>query len=504
MKKHMNFSCNRILFTFGFLFLGLVFAQAQTFVGTTGNRLWSDRNNWLDGVMPDNAYSSVTVSADVIVDEDVSIGTLHNSGNFSLTVKVGKKLTANSSITWGDANDFILEDKAQLVCHIPVKVTVKKSIPAFDEDRHVWNLIASPVEDDIVPSTENGFLTDPATGYVLYSYDEASMHWNDFKESPFVIEKGKGYLYANALDTTLVFEGKTAGNVAAYSLSYHTSNGALAGFNLKGNPLPCNAFVDRSYYIFSEESNSLTAVAFSMNQPVAPCTGLIVQAKDSDDHAVWFDCEAFEQPENQGYIEIVATKSNAPALAIDQALVSFNAGDDLAKYSFFENSPMVYFTKDNHDLGILSLDSTDMLPLKFKAVENGSYTLHFEPKELSLNYLHLIDNLTGANVDLLTTPNYTFSATPDYYASRFKLVFDPHYGVEEFEHQEFAYYSDGEIRVVADAFDASLQVIDMTGRVVRVCTDVARNVSTAGIPAGVYVLRLSTQQGVRVQKIVID
>lgn len=503
----MNLFYNRILFTVGFLLLGLVFSQAQTFIGTTGNRLWSDCNNWVDGVMPNNAYSSVTVSADVIVDEDVNIGTLHNSGNFSLTVKEGKRLTANSFITWGDTNDFILEDKAQLVCPIPVKVTVKKSIHTYNEDSHVWNLISSPVEDDIVPSIENGFLTEPATGYVLYSYNETSMQWNDFKESPFVIEKGKGYLYANALDTTLVFEGKTAGGVAAYSLSYHAPNGTLAGFNLKGNPLPCNAFVDRSYYIFGKESNHLTAVAFSMNQPVAPCTGLIVQAKDSYDNTVWFECGAIEQPENQGYIEITAAKSNAPALVVDQALVSFNAGDDLAKYIFFENSPLVYFTKDNHDLAIVSLDNTDMQPFKFKAVENGSYTLHFEPKKLSLDYLHLIDNLNGANVDLLASPNYTFDATPNDYASRFKLVFDPNYGVDEHQKHDFAYFANGKIILTETCKDGLLQIVDLTGHVVmsvgNVKADGSSNVSTAGMAPGMYVLRLYTEHTILTQKVIV-
>ena len=51
--------------------------------------------------------------------------------------------------------------------------------------------------------------------------------------------------------------------------------------------------------------------------------------------------------------------------------------------------------------------------------------------------------------------------------------------------------------------DASLQIIDMMGRVIR-CTDVARNVSTTGMMPGVYVLRLICNDTVRTQKIVID
>ena len=69
----------------------------------------------------------------------------------------------------------------------------------------------------------------------------------------------------------------------------------------------------------------------------------------------------------------------------------------------------------------------------------------------------------------------------------------------------FAFVSNGEIRLLVETcHGASLQVIDVTGRVIRVCTDVARNVSTDGIPAGVYVLRLINGDDVKTQKIFID
>jgi hypothetical protein len=41
-----------------------------------------------------------------------------------------------------------------------------------------------------------------------------------------------------------------------------------------------------------------------------------------------------------------------------------------------------------------------------------------------MRYLHLIDSLTGADVDLLTEPSYTFDAKTTDDASRFRLVFD--------------------------------------------------------------------------------
>ena len=45
------------------------------------------------------------------------------------------------------------------------------------------------------------------------------------------------------------------------------------------------------------------------------------------------------------------------------------------------------------------------------------------PEEVEFSYLHLIDNLTGNDVDLLATPSYSFEAKTTDYDLRFKLVF---------------------------------------------------------------------------------
>ena len=504
MEKSRFITPNRIVIIALFLFSAMASAHAQTFLGTTGDKLWSNADNWLGGLKPTEMFSEVTVSADVIVDEDVNIGTLNNAGNHTLTVLAGKTLIVNVAIDWGD-NDFILEDKAELFYSNPLKVGIKKAIKAFEEDSHLWNLIASPVREDVFPSTENGFITDPETRYVLYSFNENTAGWINFKETPFALENGKSYMYANALDTTLIFEGTTIGNQAECHLSYHAENGAYAGCNFIGNPLPCYAFLNRSYYILSEESNSIIAVANSETKSIAPCTGTILNSEGPDDNDVWFSYMPFFQYLGyQGYVEITVAKSEVPSLVLDQALLSFNEGDDLAKISLFDDAPKVYFTQNDKDLAIFSVDSVEVQPLRFKVKENGSYTMHIEPKGREVEYLHLIDNITGSNVDVLVHPDYTFTASTNDYSSRFKLVFKPDYGIEEFENQNFAFYSNGTIYInnVETQNVASLQIVDMKGRVIYQ-GDVSGNVSTNGWVPGVYILRLVTDRTVRMQKIVI-
>ena len=139
----------------------------------------------------------------------------------------------------------------------------------------------------------------------------------------------------------------------------------------------------------------------------------------------------------------------------------------------------------------------------------------------------MIDSLTGADVDLhrhetliagedpfreggtliagedpQSTPSYTFTAKPTDYANRFRLVFASGVAGEAACEPPFAYISNGNIVITTDIGDATLQIVDVMGRVV-VSKDVSGNVSTNGMPTGVYVLRLVGGDTVRTQKIVV-
>jgi hypothetical protein len=147
--------------------------------------------------------------------------------------------------------------------------------------------------------------------------------------------------------------------------------------------------------------------------------------------------------------------------------------------------------------------------IRFATDEDGEYTMTWNTQNGEFGYLHLIDNKTGADIDCLSTSEYKFSARESDYNSRFRLVFD-YTGIDDHEVPEpvegpatFAYYANGEIHLTDADDDASLQIIDMTGRVI-VSRDAARHITTEGMAAGVYVLRLTTANGTRTQKIIIE
>lgn len=209
---------------------------------------------------------------------------------------------------------------------------------------------------------------------------------------------------------------------------------------------------------------------------------------------------------NQGALQITVAQANVRDNAIqDKAIVSFNEGEQLGKYVFNVNHAKLSIPQNGEEYAIAFSEGQGEMPLNFKANQNGEYTLTIETEGVTKDYLHLIDNLTGNDIDLLATPSYTFTAKTTDYASRFRLVFSAN-GVidnQEDSNVNFAYINNGEIVLANAESGAILQIVDMMGRIL-VSTEGVHTVSTSGIPAGLYVLRLIEGNNVKTQKIVIE
>lgn len=125
------------------------------------------------------------------------------------------------------------------------------------------------------------------------------------------------------------------------------------------------------------------------------------------------------------------------------------------------SSSKIYVSQDGKDYAVVNAEAQDEMPLNFKAEKNGTYTLSFSHENVTFSYLHLIDNMTGTDVDLLATPSYSFDARNTDYASRFKLVFSTNDNNNDNEY--FAFISNGNIIVNGEG---TLQIIDVLGRIV--------------------------------------
>ena len=112
----------------------------------------------------------------------------------------------------------------------------------------------------------------------------------------------------------------------------------------------------------------------------------------------------------------------------------------------------------------------------------------------------MVDNLTGVDVDLLDNAvPYTFTAKISDYAARFKLVYQMHRNVEN-QSDDFCYFADGRLVIPFIDGETTLQIVDMTGRIV-INQSVGGSFSqTLNLKTGVYVVRM----GDRMQKIVAE
>ena len=368
-----------------------------------------------------------------------------------------------------------------------------RTIQGYDdpEGRAGYALIASPIGtvdfmEEATPVTN--LITESA--YDLFYFDQNAsdgLEWINQKSEGFTsLEAGKGYLYANAETTTITFDG--AGNtVAPEIILQHVAGVEMAGWNLVGNPYGVDAFLERPFYTMNEETG---AELIEGSGAIAPMYGVFVYATEEENGQPL----TFTTNDTKGAM-LSLNLSNGRNV-IDRASVRFGEGRTLPKFQLNRNSTKVYIPVDNEDYAVVRSEGMGELPVNFKAESNGTYSLTLSAENVDFSYLHLIDNMTGADQDLLANPSYSFEAKTTDYASRFRLVFAT--GNDE---DNFAFFSNGSL-VVNNEGNATLQVIDVTGRIVKCesingCANV--NIDAA---SGVYMVRLVNGDNVKVQKVV--
>ena len=424
-------------------------------------------------------------------------GTPTESGTFNVTVMVDSYYGCGIGMA----------ELTIIVNPLPEAYTL--DITGYGDSDGGWNLIASPLAESIA-ATEVGNLVAETADFDLYRFNQAAnMEWENWKQEEsehyhFNLESGQGYLYASKEDVNLTFLGTPNSDDAVnVSLSY-TEGKPLAGFNLVGNPFTVDAYVNRPFYKMNDAGTGIEAIEnyndYTTAQTIPACTGIVVKADNSGESVIFSTTAPSLSAPNNGNLQITLTQANTRGNALlDNAIVSFNEGSQLGKFYFGEQNGNIYIPQGGKEFAIAYSEGMGEMPLNFKARKNGEYTITVNPDNVEMSFLHLIDNLTGADVDLLQTPSYTFSARNDDYASRFKLVFKALGNSSETE-EDFAFISNGEIIINGKGI---VQVIDLMGRII-LADEANRNISTKGFVSGVYVLRLIDGENAKTQKIVIQ
>ena len=372
------------------------------------------------------------------------------------------------------------------------------TVEGYGEDNANTNkgyyLIASPVTGATTPSSENHFITD---NYDLYYFDQNhELEWVNFKDPEnggWDVVNGKGYLYASQTTTVLTFTG-TPNTDGEVTLEYN-EGAEFPGLNLVGNPLADDAYIGRGYYRMNRDTRE-GLVPAGADESIDAMEGIFVIAEE-DGETMTFSTT----PTLKLRTKLILNLQSSSATLIDRAIVNFENSQELPKIEILNSNSKIYFQKESHDLATLNVGDMGEIPVCFKAVKDGNYSLSFKSEEVTFTYLHLIDNKTGNDVNLLETPYYSFDATTTDYESRFRLVFATGSSVDG---GNFGFVNaSGNFCIFGIEGEATVQVVDILGHMLSSETFSGSYEKKLNVAPGVYMLRLIQGKDVKVQKTVI-
>ena len=383
---------------------------------------------------------------------------------------------------------------------VGVKAVVKKS---FKGNAGVWGTISVPMESADIPTAEAGI-------HDLYRYDEAEAQWEYYTGSgasnPYTkLDLGHGYLYANKNDIDLAFEGELNVNSVVRELS--CSHSTLPGFNLVGNPfaheiskanLTTEGNLTTGFYIVNANG---ALEARTDETKIAPMEAFMVKATQAGNMTINKDASAKRTVSDNSYIAVNVANSQYS----DVAYVSFGEGMGLDKIAHRNNDvPMVYIPVDGTEYAIamISNDVTE-IPVSFKAATIGEYTIGAETQNCEYAMMTLVDRFTGVETNLLIE-DYTFIAKSNDSAERFIIKLAMANG-NDGDNDNFAFINNGMMYIYNIEGQGVVNVYDVTGRpVAEYNVAASANISTSDFAAGVYIIRMSDENGVKVQKIVVE
>lgn len=469
------------------------------------NEYWSNAANWEGNVMPQDD-DEVLINGICLLDEDVEVFSLTVAENQTLTIPAGRILTTSGTLTSEATSRLVIQDGGQLRHRNEgVQATVQKDIEPYTNNYNGYYLIATPLAGFTAPASVANMLSND---YDLYYFDQSQeLEWINYQgnDGGYDLVPGKGYLYANSEGIVLEFPGELRSGATTLTVPLIYAAGAeFMGFNLVGNPFAYNLTTYASHnvaegcYKMNEAKDDLIVSEISEDNPLKPAEGFFVKAIDENAYITFNPQMTSMAP--RGSINVELSENN---LLIDRLIVKTDKGGSLEKFNLKETRSKLFAQGKRHEYAIVPCESNEQ-PVSFKAAKNGTYTINVDADGMEFYYLHLIDNLTGNDVDLLAEPSYTFEAHTTDYASRFLLRFIPEGNIGTGSGDDnFAYCFNG-TWIIANEGEATLQVVDIMGRVLsseRISGCSEKHIQAA---AGVYILRLMDGNNVKTQKIVID
>ena len=387
-----------------------------------------------------------------------------------------------------------------------------------------------------------------STGTDFYDHwhqdaDDNDKHLNIPYENESTMTQGKGYLVDLSAPSMLMADGvlnngdasgNVSVNVTASDINFTGYEYALKGVNLIGNPY--QSYLDFSefnttnsintYFILDADQHGYVSYTVGQSDPVAPAMlhphqGFFVRVSGSRSlqftpsmRATTGDNFRSDTPhyplvnlvctDSQGRNDFATVELDRPEAGGGEKVSGLHAGDASIWLHLDDLEWQTAFT----------LPGIHEVPVRFRAYNDGMFTLGWEVRNADFSYMHLIDNLTGMDIDCLDASEYHFEGKTTDYWSRFRLVFE-YTDVEENEEDgpstgsgTFAFFMGDELVVNGPSTGSAalLQLFDINGHCVfsTELYDTQSVVSPPKVAPGIYILRLTSNQVTRTQKMVIN
>lgn len=517
---------------------GIVFtATSESYATALGNSTWTNASASVSSttvtVTPNDGQEELSATiggtcgfTSVVVyyvfyipvngnDEITANVTIPSGTTYEITSKIeipsGKTLTVDGQLVNNNANNLVIEDGGQLILkngNSGVEATVKKNTDAYSKAIK-WYAISSPVDDVLVTSFVKG------EKHNVYSYITKSCYWNEYRGAhdetlgtdPFEnLTNGRGYIYRSQ-EEGIEFKGDVnVGSITCQDLGYTCSNTKYNGFNLIGNPFTHEinwSNLTTATNISTDGFYTLTTNGEWVTQTIddgtiAPMQAFMVQATNASPSIIISNTVGGGggkgDDDRFGGDQIMFNVENSEYS--DIAYVLFKKGHGLNKIEHRnDKTPMLYIINEDGDYAIADMpDNTNAINIGFEAKTMGQYKLSLKAEGL-YSYMHLIDKLTGDDMDMLIEDGYSFIGSPSDRKDRFVLRLKYNAAGIDTESDIFAYQSGSDILVSGEG---ELQIFDVMGRLVML--ERINGVETInGLNNGVYIFRMEG----KTQKIVV-
>ena len=409
------------------------------------------------------------------------------------------EITTEHKLTITGINNFAGTHVETIDASIPMTVT------RWDDSKKTgWHAISSPINGQAFSAVTSMVSEDR---HNIYRYNESKRLWEEYRNDAnkyTAFDNGRGYLYRTENNAgSIAFNGTYNEGAIEYVLSYTDKGDNLSGLNLIGNPynhviykgvaFP-NTYLADGYCVLDLDGT----VHYKADGQVIPvAAGIFVQANEAGT-LVFTDTDASSK-ERTTDADIWFTVNDSEFS--DEAHVQFGEGRGFGKMAHYnEDAPMIYVIQNDANYASANIsESDDVIELGFEAKKMGSFTLSIKANG-SFSYMHLIDKMTGADVDMLNGNEYTFIGTSSDDASRFIVKLSENAGSVAAVDNGFAWQSGDDVIVSGNG---ELQIFDLTGRMIsNSLVNGVTTMSTSSVPAGVYIFRLIGND-TKTQKVVV-